>query len=145
MDLNQLVSTSQQSLGRVVQRTPLTEKLLSRPPFKYLHDLITEILAASQLAPGLFSEEELDSNNIKVPQACDSIASKTLIAIQDKESKIAFLQKIVDYGKPVSDHCSAAQLNIIYYYYYYYLSLHSLVAREIGSGETGKDCRWDRC
>ena len=31
------------TLGSVITKPPLTDKLLQRPPFKYLHDIITEV------------------------------------------------------------------------------------------------------
>lgn len=31
------------TLGKVITRPPLTEKLLGRPPFKYLHDIIIQV------------------------------------------------------------------------------------------------------
>ena len=57
----------------------MTDKLLNKPPFRFLHDAVTQVLTATGYAPGLYSDLELDSSNVK-----------------DKSSKIAFLQKIVD-------------------------------------------------
>uniref|UniRef100_A0A493SYG5 TRAF3-interacting protein 1 N-terminal domain-containing protein n=1 Tax=Anas platyrhynchos platyrhynchos TaxID=8840 RepID=A0A493SYG5_ANAPP len=34
---------TREALGRVIRRPPLTDRLLSRPPFRYLHDLIAEV------------------------------------------------------------------------------------------------------
>lgn len=41
-----VVKRTQEALGKVIRRPPLTEKLLNKPPFRYLHDIITEVGAA---------------------------------------------------------------------------------------------------
>jgi len=65
----------------------LTDNLLNKPPFRFLHDIVTEVTRATGFAEKLYSADELDSANIK-----------------DKESKISYLNKIID---AVSIACNA--------------------------------------
>ncbi|KND03240.1 uncharacterized protein SPPG_02293 [Spizellomyces punctatus DAOM BR117] len=66
-------------LGRIIKKPPLTPKLLSKPPFRYLHDLISEIINTTEFAKGLYDEIEMNSENVK-----------------EKDAKIAYLTKIID-------------------------------------------------
>lgn len=38
-----VVRRTQESLGRVIRKPPLTDRLLCKPPFRYLHDVIGEV------------------------------------------------------------------------------------------------------
>ncbi|CAN9497950.1 unnamed protein product [Ophioblennius macclurei] len=70
---------TQDTLGKVIKKTPLTEKLLSKPPFRYLHDIFNEVIRTTGFLKGLYEENEMKSDSVK-----------------DKDSKIAFLQKAID-------------------------------------------------
>ncbi|KAK7877243.1 hypothetical protein WMY93_032044 [Mugilogobius chulae] len=74
-----VVKKTQESLGKVIKKPQLTEKYLSKPPFRYLHDIFTEVIRTTGFMKGLYSDTEMKSENI-----------------QDKEAKMLFLQKAVD-------------------------------------------------
>lgn len=71
-------ATTQQLLGDVITRPKLTEKLLSKPPFRFLHDIVMEVIRATGFASGLYAPEESDSANVS-----------------EKNQKILFLEKII--------------------------------------------------
>ncbi|NXF10304.1 MIPT3 protein, partial [Smithornis capensis] len=81
---------TRETLGQVIHKPPLTDALLSKPPFRYLHDLISEVIRATGFLKGLYTDSELNSDNVK-----------------DKNSKMNFLQKAIDVvvlvtGEPLS-------------------------------------------
>ncbi|RMC18312.1 hypothetical protein DUI87_04194 [Hirundo rustica rustica] len=89
--MNETVSRqTRETLGQVIRKPPLTDALLSKPPFRYLHDLISEVIRVTGFLKGLYTDFELKSDNVK-----------------DKDSKINFLQKAIDAvvmvtGEPLS-------------------------------------------
>jgi len=56
----------------------MTEKLLSKPPFRYLHDIFTATMAKTGYGEGMFQGEELNSKSF-----------------EDKDSKLAWLVKVI--------------------------------------------------
>jgi len=58
--------------------TQLTETLLKKPPFRFLHDVVSEVQRNTGYALHLFDEEEKTSANIK-----------------DKAAKVRYLTKII--------------------------------------------------
>lgn len=87
-----VVKKTQDTLGRVIKKPPLTEKLLSKPPFRYLHDIFSEVIRTTGFMKGLYGENEMKSDNVK-----------------DKDSKIVFLQKAIDVVMLVSGEPLAAK------------------------------------
>ena len=73
------IQKTKDTLGKLIAKPPLTDKLLNRPPFRYLHDIITEVIRSTGFLEGLYSSEEMNIANI-----------------QDKDQKMSFLQKAVD-------------------------------------------------
>jgi len=56
----------------------MTEKLLSKPPFRYLHDIFTATTNKTGFGANLFEGDDLNSKSF-----------------EDKDSKLAFLVKII--------------------------------------------------
>lgn len=40
---SEVIKATQNSLGKFVKRPPLTDKLLKKPPFRFLHDVVTTV------------------------------------------------------------------------------------------------------
>ena len=75
----EILKRTKGSLGALISKPALTDKLLSKPPFRFLHDILTEILKNTGFLRGLFTAEEMNSEKVK-----------------DKEKKLLFLQKVID-------------------------------------------------
>ena len=63
---------------QLFSKPKMTEKLLCKPPFRYLHDIFTATMAKTGFGEGLYQGEELNSK-----------------AYEDKDSKLQFLVKLV--------------------------------------------------
>jgi TRAF3-interacting protein 1 len=63
---------------QIFAKPKMTEKLLNKPPFRYLHDIFTATMGKTGFGQGLFLGDELNSKSF-----------------EDKESKLNFLVKII--------------------------------------------------
>ncbi|XP_013097428.2 TRAF3-interacting protein 1 [Stomoxys calcitrans] len=74
-----VIKHTQETLGKYVKKPNLSEKLLKKPPFRFLHDVFAVVIRETGCFEGLYSPEELNSDNIK-----------------DRDDKMHFLQKMID-------------------------------------------------
>ncbi|AYU78653.1 hypothetical protein, conserved [Leishmania donovani] len=73
-----IIEKTQKELGAVIQAPRLTDKLLSRPPFRYIHDIVMSFMKATGFPDGLFDADQLDSAKVA-----------------DKKAKVQFLEKLI--------------------------------------------------
>ncbi|XP_044019312.1 TRAF3-interacting protein 1 [Aphidius gifuensis] len=83
--LQESIKKTQDLLGKYIKKPPLTEKLLRKPPFRFLHDIVTAVVKETGFLKGLFNEFESNSVNIK-----------------EKDAKLSYLTKLIDVVKLIT-------------------------------------------
>ena len=73
-----VAEATREALRPLISRPKLSDKLLGKPPFRFLHDIISNVTKATGFADGLFEGDELVG-----------------IAIKGKEPKCNYLTKII--------------------------------------------------
>ncbi|KAJ8566442.1 hypothetical protein ON010_g6681 [Phytophthora cinnamomi] len=76
--LEALIARTQEQLQPLIAKPKLADKLLAKPPFRFLHDVFTAVTQSTGFAKGLYNDFELGSANLK-----------------DKPQKTAFLDKMI--------------------------------------------------
>ena len=97
---------------QLFEKPKMTEKLLMKPPFRYLHDIFLSTMQATGFGNGLFSEPEMDSKanhekDIKIQILAKMITltemivgeeidvkPQKIVAGQDADKTNAFLQQL---------------------------------------------------
>ena len=77
--LDDAIAETKDALQPISSKLPLSTKLLTKPPFRFIHDIVVATLKATSFPNGLFREDELDSSNYK----------------DSKTAKVAFLTKLI--------------------------------------------------
>ncbi|XP_020811913.1 TRAF3-interacting protein 1 [Drosophila serrata] len=81
-DLDAIIQVTQQVMGKFIKKPPLTEKLLRKPPFRFLMDVFNNFIKQTGKLDGLYTSEEQQFENITT-----------------REDKLRFLQKMIDVVK----------------------------------------------
>jgi TRAF3-interacting protein 1 len=63
--LEALIPKTQELLQPLIAKPKLADKLLAKPPFRFLHDIFTALIQSTGFAKGLYNDFEMDSGNIK--------------------------------------------------------------------------------
>jgi len=73
------IAHTQETLGKLISKPKMTEKYLKKPPFRFLHDIVMEVVRSTNFAQGLYT-----------PQECDAAQ------LSDKGAKVEFLNKVIN-------------------------------------------------
>ena len=90
---------TKKELGAVIRAPKLSDRLLKKPPFRFLHDIVTNCIKSTGFASKLYSDEEMDSAKVT-----------------EKEAKVFFLQKVissVNYTLKLSPPLAAKPIKIV--------------------------------
>ncbi|KAG5673154.1 hypothetical protein PVAND_003222 [Polypedilum vanderplanki] len=79
----EVIKRTQDTLGKFVKKPPLSEKLLKKPPFKFILDIVKAVIRDTSFLQNLYSDEELNAE-------------------KDRDGKMKFLQKLIDVIKIVT-------------------------------------------
>eukprot|EP00754_Rhynchopus_humris_P031500 Rhum_TRINITY_DN15339_c4_g1::Rhum_TRINITY_DN15339_c4_g1_i1::g.150913::m.150913/K19680/TRAF3IP1, IFT54; TRAF3-interacting protein 1 len=73
-----VLEKTKKELGALIKAPRLSDKLLKKPPFRFLHDIVTNVIKTTGFASKLYTPDEMDSAKV-----------------QEKDAKLHFLQKII--------------------------------------------------
>jgi hypothetical protein len=76
--LEEVILLTQHTIESILTKPKCTKKLLSKPPFRFLHDIVTGVRNVTGFPKEYFTAKELNSANFN-----------------DKASKVAFIEKLI--------------------------------------------------
>ena len=101
MDLDTLAAEAKDKICHLIQKPSPTVKLLQKPPFRFLHDVVSAITEATGFAKGLFEGDELNGFEI------------------EKQAKINYLNKIVNLVGICKVRASKLSISLSDVYFFY--------------------------
>ncbi len=121
-NLESLIEVVKTKVNDLISKPKMADKLLMKPPFRFLHDTITAISKTTGFAEGLYSDAELDS-----------------ASITEKNAKLAYLDKIFTVvGICKVCYCTDDVFMLIP------ADIHHLYTGQSPSSEVSKSCFWTR-
>lgn len=95
--MEQVFENTRNAIEGIIAKPKCSDKLLGKPPFRFLHDVISNVMKATDYANGLYTDEEMDSSTIK-----------------DKADKMNYLQKMINcVGYTVNEDLEARPSKIV--------------------------------
>jgi TRAF3-interacting protein 1 len=79
VEINSDIAATRAALDPIISKPKLADKLLGKPPFRFLHDIIMNVRVATGFMEGLFEAEEMEGSKIS-----------------GKGPKMAFLDKAIN-------------------------------------------------
>ena len=77
-NLDSLINETKEKIGAIIQKPKMADKLLQKPPFRFLHDTFTALINQTKFGLGLLTDDEMDSSKVS-----------------EKTQKLAYLDKII--------------------------------------------------
>ena len=74
-----VIIETRDSLGKIIKKPELTVKLLEKPPFRFIYDIVMAVIQQTGFMKKIFTGPDLKPDNFKT-----------------KESKIGFLNKLIN-------------------------------------------------
>jgi TRAF3-interacting protein 1 len=60
------IAETQKVLGALIKKPKLVDKLLAKPPFRFIHDITKSVVQETGYLGDIFTEDELNADNILV-------------------------------------------------------------------------------
>uniref|UniRef100_A0A1B0G6E6 TRAF3-interacting protein 1 n=1 Tax=Glossina morsitans morsitans TaxID=37546 RepID=A0A1B0G6E6_GLOMM len=98
LDLS-LIKLTQTTLGKYVKKPALSEKLLKKPPFRFLHDVFNAVIRDTGCFAGLYTPEELNFETIIIEKQLDWKSAVEHMSGNGEVAKIVESKKSKDADK----------------------------------------------